>query len=98
MDQKEIELFYLTPDGEDVSSCGKTVETACKTLHQILNIYYNTSGIPQHRLEIITSKQLITINKQLMVRRMSWFTFSSSSVLKFVLPGSLRMKQKIKGT
>ena len=93
MDQKEIELFYLTSDGEDVTDCGKTVETACKTLHQILNIYYNTNGIPQHGLEIVTSKSLITTNKQLMVRRMSWFTFPSSSVLKFVLPGSLRIKQ-----
>ena len=70
MDQQEFELFYLTPDGEDVSNCGETVETACKTLYQILSIYYNASGIPRHGLEIITSKPLITINKQLMVRRM----------------------------
>ena len=70
-DQNEFELFYLTPDGEDVSNCGETVETACKTLRQILSIYYNTSDIPPHGLEIITSKPLITINEQLMVGRMS---------------------------
>ena len=65
--QNEYELFYLTSGGEDVSNCGETVETACKTLRQILSIYYNTSGIPRHGLEIITSKSLIIINKQLMV-------------------------------
>ena len=69
VDQQEFKLLYLTSDGEDVINCGNTVETACKTLHQILSIYYNTSGYPQQGLEIITSKSLITINKQLMVRR-----------------------------
>ena len=71
VDQTGFKLFFLTPDGEDTNNCGKTVETACKTLHQILGIYYNTSGIPLDGLEIITSKPLITINKQLMVHRMS---------------------------
>ena len=69
--QEDFQLFYLTSYGEDVSNCGKTVEAACKTLNQILSIYYNTSGIPQCGLEIITSKSLITINRQLMVRRMT---------------------------
>ena len=63
----EYKLFYLTPEGEDVSTCGKTVETACKTLDQILTIYYNTTDTPSVGLEIITSKSLITINKQLVV-------------------------------
>ena len=67
VDQTKFQLFCLTSDGEDVSNCGRTVETACKTLHQILNIYYKTSGIPPYGLEIITSKSLITIDKQLMV-------------------------------
>ena len=71
LDGYEFELFYLTSDGENVSNCGKTVETACKTLRQILSIYYNTSGIPQHGLEIITSKSSIAINKELMVSRMT---------------------------
>ena len=71
VDQQEFELFYVTPDGEDASDCGKTVETACKTLNQILSIYYNKSGIPQQGLEIITSKSLITIDKKLMVRIIS---------------------------
>ena len=70
-EQEDFQLFYLISDGNDVSNCGKTMETACKTLHQILNIYYNTSGIPEYGLEIITSKPLITINKQLTVRTMS---------------------------
>ena len=70
-DKLDYELFYLTSDGMDVSSCGKTVETACKTLHQILSIYYNASDVPTCGLKIITSKSLININKQLMVCRMS---------------------------
>ena len=71
VDQQEFELFYVISDGKDVSDCGKTVETACKTLNQILSIYYNKSSIPQQGLEIITSKSLITTDKQLMVRIIS---------------------------
>ena len=75
VDWQRFETFYLTPDGEDVSNCGKTMETACKTLEQILEIYYNTSDVPQRGLEIITSKPLITINNQLIVSRISLLTF-----------------------
>ena len=67
VDQTKFQLFYLTSDGEDVSNCGRTMETACKSLHQILSIYYKTSDIPPYGLEIITPKSLITIDKQLMV-------------------------------
>ena len=54
-----------------MNNCGTTAETACKTLEQILSIYYNSSGIPLRRLEIITSKPLITINNQLVVCRLT---------------------------
>ena len=57
----------MTPEGENVSNCGKTVETACKTLDQILTLYYNTTDAPSVGLEIITSESLISINKQLVV-------------------------------
>ena len=67
-DELDYQLFYLTPGGDDVNYCGKTAETACKSLEQILSIYYNKSSIPQRGLEIITSNPLININKQLMVR------------------------------
>ena len=70
----DYELFYLTPDGEDVSNCGKTEEMACKTLDQILGIYYSgSSSAPQNGLEIITSKPLITVDKKLMVGKINQY-------------------------
>ena len=73
----EYQLFYLTPEGEDLSTCGKTVETACKTLNQILTIYNNNTDTPSVGLEIITSKSLITINKQLVVCRTNFRAYES---------------------
>ena len=80
VDWQRFEPFYLTPDGGDMSNCGEKIETACKTLEQILSIYYNRSDAPQSGLEIITSKCLITINKQLVVSRISLLTFKKSSL------------------
>ena len=60
----EYRLFYLSPNGKDVSTCGKTYETSCKTLEHVLSLYYKLTH--QVGLEIITSKALI-IDKKIMV-------------------------------
>ena len=60
------DTYYLLEDGTDVSTCGRTAETACKSLEFILNLYYKDSSSPDTGLEIITSESLI-IDQQLMV-------------------------------
>ena len=49
-----------------MSTCGRTKDTACKSLEFILNLYYKDNVSPDAGLEIITSESLI-IDQQLMV-------------------------------
>ena len=63
---KEKNTFYLSSNGTDTSTCGKSEFTACKTLEHVLSLYYNTTGQPQQKLNVITSKSL-RIDQSLMV-------------------------------
>ena len=60
-------LYHMSSNGSDDSTCGVTMDTACKTLEHVLHLYYNSPYPPKVGLEIITSKSL-TIDKHLMVR------------------------------
>ena len=48
--------------------CGKTADSACKSLNYVLSIYYNKTQSPQLGLWIITSKSL-NIDQQIMVSK-----------------------------
>ena len=65
---EENNTFYLSNNGTDTSTCGSTIDTACKTLEHVLSLYYNTTGQPQPRLNVMTSKSL-RIDQRLMVSK-----------------------------
>lgn len=63
-------VYYLLHNGTDSFSCGRTAETACQTLEQVLTLFYNgTSQLVEHGLEIITSKSPL-INQQTMASKL----------------------------
>ena len=45
-------------DGIDNRSCGRSADTACYTLDQVLGLYYKTGHPSGLGLEIITAKSL----------------------------------------
>ena len=64
--EMSYKLFYLSTNGSDISSCGKTYETACKTFEHVLSLYYDVPHQRKLGLEIITSKSF-TIDQDIMV-------------------------------
>ena len=60
-------MYHISKNGRDKSMCGKTADSACKSLNYLLSIYYKK--VPKHGLSIITSKSLI-INQQIMVSQL----------------------------
>ena len=60
------DIYRISVNGTDQSMCGKTPESACKSLKYVLSIYYKKNQAPRPLLSIITSKTLI-INQRLLV-------------------------------
>ena len=75
--------FYISVNGTDKSTCGKTANSTCKSLKYVLGIYYNRDKSLQHGLSIITSKSLI-INQELMVSP-TFFIVLDSQLFAFFL-------------
>ena len=63
---QKYDMYYISENGSDTSTCGKTAGLACKSLENVLGIYYNKPQLPQIGLLIISSKSL-TINQRLVV-------------------------------
>ena len=63
---QQYDTYFISDNGRDKSLCGKTADSACKSLKYVLSIYYNKNQSPQPELLIIISKSL-TINKLLVV-------------------------------
>ena len=70
---KQYDTYYISENGRDMSMCGKTADSACKSLEYVLGIYYKKNQVPKPGLSLITSKSL-TINRQLTVGKNSFFT------------------------
>ena len=56
---------YISSNGIDGIQCGKSPETACRSLEQVLKV------VPMDSFHIITSKS-VTIDQHMMVRLQSW--------------------------
>ena len=63
---QQYDLYHISDYGADKSLCGKTADSACKSLKYVLSIYYKDNQVPKPGLFIMVSKSL-TINKQLLV-------------------------------
>ena len=65
---EQYDTYYISDNGTDKSTCGKTEYSGCKSLKNVLSVYYNKTQAPLPGLSIVVSKSLtIKINQQLVV-------------------------------
>ena len=63
------DIYHISMNGNDTTTCGHSADTACRTLEYILHVYNGRLYSSELGLQIITSTSLV-INQSLMVRFM----------------------------